>query len=442
VKGLILIYLIAASGTVGAIFNPVIGLFVYVGFAVLRPQFIWGFAGDFSGISLYVGIATLVGWAFRGFGTFQLGRGKSIVISLALFALWAAISATQAVDREVAYNEMMPMLKYVVPFLIGVTLLNTEQLSRGMFWVIVGCQGWVGLEMNQTYLMKGYNVAGDGFGGMDNNCFGVALVSTIGPAVALALGAKKWYEKAFAIAAVLLILHTTLLTFSRGALVGLALVGLTAFIIMPKRPKHIGALVLIVLIAARLTGPQLMARYATIAVEEEDRDASAESRLDLWKDCLKVMWQNPVFGVGPGNFRVVAADLGWSPGKQAHSTWMQTAAENGAPGVALLLCFFLLTLVKVWPLARQKQTEENRYQVVMASGIVMCLVGFIVTGQFVSLGGLEIPYYVAMIGVILLKTQPASAPAVAEAAPRPAMPERSGSLAMARPVQQSPARTS
>jgi O-antigen ligase len=356
--------------------------------------------------------------------------------------LWAAISATQAVDREVAYNEMMPMLKYVVPFLIGVTLLNTEQLSRGMFWVIVGCQGWVGLEMNQTYLMKGYNVAGDGFGGMDNNCFGVALVSTIGPAVALALGAKKWYEKAFAIAAVLLILHTTLLTFSRGALVGLALVGLTAFIIMPKRPKHIGALVLIVLIAARLTGPQLMARYATIAVEEEDRDASAESRLDLWKDCLKVMWQNPVFGVGPGNFRVVAADLGWSPGKQAHSTWMQTAAENGAPGVALLLCFFLLTLVKVWPLARQKQTEENRYQVVMASGIVMCLVGFIVTGQFVSLGGLEIPYYVAMIGVILLKTQPASAPAVAEAAPRPAMPERSGSLAMARPVQQSPARTS
>jgi len=264
----------------------------------------------------------------------------------------------------------------------------------------------------------------------------------ISPAVALALGAKKWYEKAFAIAAVLLILHTTLLTFSRGALVGLALVGLTAFIIMPKRPKHIGALVLIVLIAARLTGPQLMARYATIAVEEEDRDASAESRLDLWKDCLKVMWQNPVFGVGPGNFRVVAADLGWSPGKQAHSTWMQTAAENGAPGVALLLCFFLLTLVKVWPLARQKQTEENRYQVVMASGIVMCLVGFIVTGQFVSLGGLEIPYDVAMIGVILLKTQPASAPAVAEAAPRPAMPERSGSLAMARPVQQSPARTS
>ena len=290
--------------------------------------------------------------------------------------------------------------------------------------------------------MKGYNLAGEGFGGMDNNCFGDALVGTIGPAMALALGAKKWYEKAIAIATALLILHTTLLTFSRGALVGLALVGVTAFIIMPKRPKYIGGLVLIVLIAARLTGPQLMARYSTIAAEEQDRDASAESRLDLWKDCLKIMQQNPVFGVGPGNFRVVAADLGWSPGKQAHSTWMQTAAENGAPGVALLLFFFLFTLVKVWPLARQKQTEENRYQVVMASGIVMCLVGFIVTGQFVSLGGLEIPYYVAMIGVILLRNQSAAATPTVKAAPSPAAPRSAGAFAMAGTAQRSPARTS
>ena len=42
--------------------SPLIGLFVYVGFAVLRPQFIWGWAGDFGGISLYVGVATLIGW--------------------------------------------------------------------------------------------------------------------------------------------------------------------------------------------------------------------------------------------------------------------------------------------------------------------------------------------------------------------------------------------
>ena len=46
----------------------------------------------------------------------------------------------------------------------------------------------------------------------------------------------------------------------------------------------------------------------------------------------------------------------------------------------------------------------------VASGIIMSLVGFAVAGQFVSLGGLEIPYYVAMIGVVLLKYAGAAAP--------------------------------
>ena len=114
---------------------------------------------------------------------------------------------------------------------------------------------------------------------------------------------------------------------------------------------------------------------------------------------LKIVAAQPIFGVGPANFPVVAESYGWTEGKQAHSVWMQTAAENGVPGVALLLLFFGATIVKLWPIAQLKQTEENRYRVAVASGIIMSIVGFCIAGQFVSLAGLEIPYYVAMIGV-------------------------------------------
>lgn len=401
-KGLVLIYLITFFGSIAALRKPVIGLLIYVGFAVLRPQFIWGFAGDFGGISLYVGIATLIGWAFNGFGSLKLGRGKSIVVALILYSVWFLISATQAVDTEMAYAEIEPLAKYVMPFLIGVTLLDEERWTRAMMWVIVLAQGYVGFEMNLVYL-KGYNVAAEGFGGMDNNCFGVALVSTIGPTIALMLGAKKMWERGLAALAAALILHTTLLTFSRGAMVGLLCVGFMAFVIMPKNPKHIGALVLCGLMAIYFTGPQLAARYASTLAEENQRDASAESRIDLWKDCLRVVADKPIFGVGPGNFRVVAASLGWPPGKQAHTTWLQTAAENGIPGVTLLLLMFGIAAYKIWPMARARITDENRNEVAMASGIIMCIVGFVVAGQFVSLAGLEIPYYVTMIGVVLLK---------------------------------------
>src|SRR5439155_22805021 len=132
------------------------------------------------------------------------------------------------------------------------------------------------------------NIAGEGFGAMDNNCFGVALVSTIGSAIALGLGAKNWYERGLAAVSTALILHTTLLTFSRGAMVGLIVVGMTAFIIMPKRPKYVAVLVVVGLLALRLTGPQLLARYATTVAESEERDGSADSRLDLLRDCLKL----------------------------------------------------------------------------------------------------------------------------------------------------------
>src|SRR5690242_11917621 len=145
-KGLILIYGIAGLGSLAALRKPMIGLFIYVGFAVLRPQGIWGWAGDLSGISLIVGIATLIGWLLKGFGSRRLGGGKWIVIALGVFFAWAAFSATQATDTDVAYDSLITMAKFVMPFLIGVTVLETEEHSRWMLWVIVLAQGYVGFE--------------------------------------------------------------------------------------------------------------------------------------------------------------------------------------------------------------------------------------------------------------------------------------------------------
>jgi O-antigen ligase len=200
-----------------------------------------------------------------------------------------------------------------------------------------------------------------------------------------------------------LILHTTLLTFSRGALVGLLAVAVVAFALMPKRPKHMAALAVTLLLAVQYTGPELAERYMTIFASEEERDGSAVSRMDLWRDCIKVVKEYPVFGVGPANWRIVAAQYGWPEGKSAHSVWMETAAELGLPGAAFLLLFFVLALVKLWPIARTQVTDANRYEVVLASGVVLAIVGFCVSGQFVSVPGLEVPYYITMLGAAMLK---------------------------------------
>jgi probable O-glycosylation ligase (exosortase A-associated) len=403
VKGLILTYIVAYSATVASLRFPLIGLYVYAGLAILRPQEIFRFAGDIKNVSLVVGIAVLVGWALQGFGVWRLGRARVVVAMFLTYVLLFVLAAVFALNPTEAWGSVFEFSKVVLPFLAGVTLIQGEKDWRPLLWTIVLSLGYVGFEENLNYL-KGFNTAQAGFGGMDNNFFGLSLVTTLGPAIALTLASRRWWSRLLAAASTALILHTILLTFSRGAMVGLIAIGVAAFVMMPKRPKNVAALLVVALLAARLTGPELFARYSTAFVaSSEERDRSAESRLDLWKDCLVVIQQYPVFGVGPANWRTIASKFGWPEGKSAHSVWMETAAECGIPATLALICFFGLALAKVWPTARAPVTDENRYEVAVASGLVLAIVGFSVSGQFVSAPALEVPYYITMVGIGLLK---------------------------------------
>ena len=419
--GLLATYLVVLTGALVALRRPVYGLFIYVGLSVIRPEALWGWAGDLQGQSRIVGIPVLIGWAFQGFGSWQLGRARAIVICMLLYFLWLLLSAGQAVDPAVSWHVIVEFSKTLLPFLVGVTLINTEREARQLLWVIVITQGYVCLDMNRMYLEQGYNRAfAEGFGGMDNNSFGISLLTTIGAAFALALSAKTYQAKAIAAAAMLLLLHTILLTFSRGAFVGLLAVAVVAIVLMPKRPKYFGAIIVVALIAFRLTGPELSERLSTTFAPREERDGSAESRLDLWKDTFTVVSEEPILGVGPLNWPLVASRFGWPEGKEAHSVWMQTAAELGIPGVTFLLLFYGFAVTRLWPIAWARDTTDPQGKV-FALGLILSLVGFVVSAQFVSLQGLEMPFYITMISAIVLKCRSTreSAPAVPAEMPVP-----------------------
>lgn len=440
--GLIAIYLASFGAIISSLRYPLAGLAAYVGLAVLRPQFIFGFAGNFAGISYWVGLAALVGWGLARLGNWQFGRGRAAVLLLAMFSAWSVISALVAYNQPVAFNSLQNLAKFAVPVLLGVTLLDSNVSRRRIFWVMVLAQGYVAFEMHVSYVIKNYNQAAEGFGGMDNNCFAAALVTMIGPAIALVIASRKWYERAAAAAAGLLILHTAMLTFSRGGMVGLLAVGVTAFVMMPKRPKYMAALLVAAIIAIRLTGPELLARYSSAFADESERDGSAQSRVDLWRDTLQVVADNPLLGVGPSNWRPIASQYGWTEGKSAHSVWMETAAELGIPGATLLLLFFLVPAARLWPIAREPLTDANRDDVAIAIGVVLSVVGFVVSAQFVTVTGLEQPYYIVMIGIAVLKARSAAAPDAAPApAPVPAAPIAvpAGSVLAARPRVAAPA---
>jgi O-antigen ligase len=165
------------------------------------------------------------------------------------------------------------------------------------------------------------------------------------------------------------------------------------------------------LVSLRLAGPQTLARFSSTFADEEVRDESANSRIDLWQDCVELMLREPLFGVGPEHFPYYAQyHLGWGAPKEAHSLWFQTGAELGFVGVGLLLAFYLICIRRLWPITKRSAESIDPRLANTARMVIASLAGFFVSSQFVSLEGLELPYYVVLVGVGVIKVayQPAT----------------------------------
>ena len=91
-KGAIFTYALAYGGAAVSLINPFVGLLIYVCFGILKPDALWSWSlpegGHFSRI---VAIALLLGWGFNGFGRWELGKARGIV--LAFVGFWALIAA-------------------------------------------------------------------------------------------------------------------------------------------------------------------------------------------------------------------------------------------------------------------------------------------------------------------------------------------------------------
>jgi O-antigen ligase len=402
-KGLVFTYVLTYGGAVASLFNPFVGLLIYVCFAIIKPESLWYWSVPLGGYSRTVAVGLVVGWALRGFGDWRFGRARAVVAALLGFMGWSVIGYALAPDKGEAWIFVESLAKIVLPFLVGITTIRSVRQLKQLAWVIVLSQGYVAYELNMSYL-GGFNRLQEvGFGFMDNNCYAIGLVTATGLAFFLGLDEPVWWRKALALTSALLIGHTVLLSFSRGAMMAAIVMAFTAFCLIPKRPKHYAAFAVAVLLGLRLAGPQVQERFASIYSGDEAKDSTGGRRLDLWKACLDCMAKSPVTGLGPNHWPLTAPEYGFARGKSGHSTWMQTGAEMGVPGLALLASFYGLCVVRLWPLRLESVPVADPWFREAARMVIAALVAFAVAAQFVTLHGLELPYYTCLIGAGALK---------------------------------------
>ncbi len=419
-KGFLFTNLMTYGGALVALFNPYYGLLIYVCFAVIRPEFLWPWSVEPGNYSRIVAVALLIGWVLKGCGNWHFGRARGVVAALAGFLVWALVAMSFAPDRDLAWRYVDNIAKIVLPFLVGITMIDSVAKLKQLAWVLLLSQGYLAFEFNDSYFAGVNRLRADGFGGMDNNSQAIALVSCVGLAFFLGLQSERLWQKVLAFGLGLLMVHAILFSFSRGGMLALAVTGAASFLLIPKKVAHYVLFAAAVLIAVRLAGPEVVERFRTTFAEAEQRDDSADSRVQLWKACLDSMGKRPL-GVGPDNFGEYMPEYGFPRGKKAHSLWLQVGAELGVPGLTFLVLFYGLCVWRLFPLTREKTPVPDPWFRGTARMVIASLVGFAVAAQFVSLDRLEIPYYVVLIGAGLLKIAPARAAVSSRSAVRPAL---------------------
>lgn len=399
-KGLLFTWLLTGMGVSSALFRPYYAFLAYVALALLKPDALWASHISNGRFSLIVAMAMLGSWVCRGFGNWNLGKARPVVLMFTGFWMWSALLACFAPNQPFAWGYVEQMGKILLPFLVGITTCRSISDLKALAWVIVLCEGYVCFEMNLYYL-RGFNfLYFIGFAGMDNNSVAIGFVAALGVAFFLFLNTEKLWQKAVIGACMAFILHAILFSFSRGAMLATGIGVTLSFFLIKKNAMHYSMFALLVIAGLTLAGPEVRARFMrTFEVNKRGRmEASAQSRLELWKDCWTVFKENPITGCGPDHWPLEAKRFGHIEVNEAHSLWVQTATETGLPGIFMYAGMYCICLWNCWCLLRNLPERAPPWFGDACRMTIAALCGFGVAAQFVSLEALEVPYYVCLIG--------------------------------------------
>jgi probable O-glycosylation ligase (exosortase A-associated) len=364
----------------------------------------WGFAYSMP-FAQMVAIATILGLA-SGRERFSLPRSKEVVL---LILLWADFLFTTifAYNQFEAWDQFNKVTKILI--LTGFTMLLLQERGRLrlLLCVIAFSIGFFGLKGGVWAVMTGGGNMVLGPPGTfisGNTEIGLALNMVLPFFVYLMRDEKiphlKWLWRAMFVFSIIAIL----ITYSRGALLGLGVV--LAMLFLKSRMKFVALLMMALAVPVLLSTlpEQWFGRMETIQTYEQDK--SAVNRLRAWNVSYRMALDRPITGYGFRPFSremYLRYDPEYGPRSgDAHSIFFQVLAEHGFVGFGLyclLILSTLLTLRRVQRLTRNREDflwANNYAQMVQAS-----IFAYVANGAFLSMSYFDLFYALVAITVLL-----------------------------------------
>ena len=394
------------------VWRPWIGILVWYWFGLMNPhRHTWDFAYSMP-FGALIGGATLVGVLFaKDRKPIPWNPGLVLVVVLFLYFVFTTFFAWAP---AFAWPQLNKVFKIVLMTLIATMFIYGKDRIYALMLVIAGSIGFYGVKGALWVARSGgaERVQGPDGSFMEGNTFiGLAFVMVIPILVYLGRDEKRRWLRNLLFTSAGMTIVSTVFTYSRGAYLGLAVI--IPLIFWRSKRKWLAAAFLIpAIVAAPFVLPDSVFQRAS-KIENYEDDGSANQRLQSWTVAWNLASDYPLTGAG-FEFEYAPADERWlaygnqkyswaiSHSSAAHSIYFQVLGQHGFVAFALYMALLIGTLVSLGRLRTlSRATPDHEWIGNYATGLQIGMVGYMVSGAFLSSAYFDLAYlYYALVAIL------------------------------------------
>jgi putative inorganic carbon (HCO3(-)) transporter len=353
---------------------------------------------------------------------------RSVIVTrtlpwITLFLAFQMLSFVLARNPKLAWSTMnVSILEGLFLYLLVTNVVRGRNLVHVLVWTLAACGAFMGGLSLIQWVTGNYQQNFGGFAQIAEG-LGLGLETARGkihtPRLCGPIGEQNRYAQVMAMLIPLLYCYALaearpkvrnmlyvalaltsagcLLTYSRGAMVSLGMVGVLMVGHRCVPSKHLG-LVGLACVMLFMVSPNLQSRVLTIpralgilgqyGGESEEPDGAVKGRATAMLAATRVFIDNPLLGVGPGQFNQYSraySRLGgfraFEGNREAHCLYLELAAENGVLGLGTFLVFIGVSITQLRR-ARHRLLQNDPAAALRISGFMFAVLAYAATALF------------------------------------------------------------
>lgn len=390
---------------------------VYMLFEYVRPQAIYPFLRPIPWSQLLL-LAAPVVYLLEGGG--WKAKKNPINLWMMVFTLAIGLSWMTAVYPEATQAQLSLWVNWMLVYFLISNVCSTQQ----RFFLFLILFLLASFKMSQhgarTFALRGFGFANWGATGApgwfhNSGEFGIQMCIFFPMSLYFMSAVQRhWslWKRVIILALPLTAIMSVVATNSRGAMLGVAAVGLWMLLRTRYRVRALIGLGILAVIGFLLMPQETRDRFTTMG-----DDTTSQQRLTYWRHGIEMFKEHPITGIGFENWSDYYRNA-YNHQALPHNIFIQAGAELGTIGLigllGLIISSFIVT-ARTRKLANS-MGESGRFLAATARGLDGAMVGYLVSAFFVTV--LFYPYLWFALGM----TSALYAATQAQAAKLPALP--------------------